>query len=78
MPKSQTLSEPRPVAPDAGRRDRAVDENGHQIGVFGRVGARPLNHDEQRKMYLHLGLPYYVNDDPYEVPGMYEDKRPKK
>ncbi len=59
-------------------RDRAVDENGHQIGVFGRVGARPLNHEEQRKMYLHLGLPYFVSDDPYEVPGMYEDKRPKK
>ena len=24
-------------------RDRAVDEAGNQIGVFGRVGARPLN-----------------------------------
>src|SRR2546428_8464431 len=33
-------------------RDRAVDESGNQIGVFGRVGARPLNGVEQRKLYL--------------------------
>src|SRR5262249_507856 len=33
-------------------RDRAVDESGNQIGVFGRVGARPLNAEEQRKLYL--------------------------
>ena len=56
-------------------RDRAVDENGHQIGVFGRVGARPLNHDEQRKMYLHNGVPWFVTDNPQE-PGMYRDLRP--
>jgi len=45
-------------------RDRAVDETGHQIGVFGRVGARPLNGVEQRKMYLRGGLPWVVSDDP--------------
>jgi hypothetical protein len=33
-------------------RDRAVDEAGNQIAVFGRVGARPLSAAEQRKMYL--------------------------
>jgi hypothetical protein len=33
-------------------RDRAVDEAGNQIAVFGRVGARPLTGDEQRKMFL--------------------------
>ena len=33
-------------------RDRAVDESGNQTSVFGRVGARPLNATEQRKMYL--------------------------
>ncbi|QDT36412.1 hypothetical protein [Stratiformator vulcanicus] len=33
-------------------RDRAVDESGNQIAVFGRVGARPLNLAEQRKLYL--------------------------
>jgi hypothetical protein len=45
-------------------RDRAVDESGHQIGVFGRVGARPLTGDEQRKLYLRDGLPWFVSDDP--------------
>ena len=33
-------------------RDRAVDECGNQISVFGRVGARPLNLEEQRRLYL--------------------------
>lgn len=34
-------------------RDRAVDETGNQISVFGRVGARPLNAEEARRMYAH-------------------------
>jgi hypothetical protein len=33
-------------------RDRAVDEAGNQLAVFGRVGARPFNLDEARRMYL--------------------------
>ena len=33
-------------------RDRAVDETGHQIAVFGRIGSRPFNLDEMRKLYL--------------------------
>ena len=33
-------------------RDRAVDESGHQLSVFGRKGARPFNYDEQRALYL--------------------------
>ena len=45
-------------------RDRAVDESGNQIGVFGRVGARPLNAEEQRKMYLRNGRLWTVSDDP--------------
>jgi hypothetical protein len=45
-------------------RDRAVDESGNQIAVFGRLGARPLNHDEQRRLYLKNGKPYHVSDDP--------------
>jgi hypothetical protein len=47
-------------------RDRAVDESGNQIGVFGRVGARPLNADEQKRMYLHEGQPWYGSDDPFD------------
>ena len=45
-------------------RDRAVDESGNQISVFGRVGARPLDLEEQRKMYLHNGQIWKVSDDP--------------
>jgi hypothetical protein len=33
-------------------RDRAVDETGHQIAVFGRIGARPFTLEEQRRFYL--------------------------
>ena len=33
-------------------RDRAVDETGNQLSVFGRIGARPLSLDDQRRMYL--------------------------
>ncbi len=45
-------------------RDRAVDENGNQLAVFGRRGARPLNGDEMRKMYLRAGELYTVTDTP--------------
>ena len=33
-------------------RDRGVDETGGQVAVFGRIGSRPLNLEEQRKMFL--------------------------
>ncbi len=56
-------------------RDRAVDESGNQVGVFGRVGARPLNGEEQRKMYLRNGLPWFVSDDPKDP--LYEERRKK-
>ncbi len=45
-------------------RDRAIDESGHQIAVFGRVGARPLNREEARRMYLNDdGEPWFASDD---------------
>ena len=47
-------------------RDRAIDESGNQIGVFGRVGARPLNVEEQKKMYLYKGKPWKVSNDPFD------------
>jgi hypothetical protein len=47
-------------------RDRAVDESGNQIAVFGRVGARPLNLEEQRRLYLRNGHLWRVSDDPAE------------
>jgi hypothetical protein len=47
-------------------RDRAVDESGNQIGVFGRVGARPLSLEEQQRLYLHHGKVWKVSDDPWD------------
>jgi hypothetical protein len=44
-------------------RDRAVDESGNQIGVFGRIGARPLNLEEQRRLYMHDGQVWKVSDE---------------
>jgi hypothetical protein len=48
-------------------RDRAVDESGNQIGVFGRVGARPLRLEEQQKLYLRGGQVWKVSDDPADL-----------
>jgi hypothetical protein len=45
-------------------RDRAVDEAGNQLGVFGRIGARPFNLAEQQKQYLYRGALWWVSDDP--------------
>jgi hypothetical protein len=44
-------------------RDRAVDENGNQLAVFGRRGARPFNREEMDRMYLRDGRVYSVTDD---------------
>lgn len=45
-------------------RDRAVDESGNQISVFGRVGARPLDLAEQQRLYMHEGRIYRTSNDP--------------
>jgi hypothetical protein len=45
-------------------RDRAVDETGHQLAVFGRKGARPLNLGEQQRMYLREGKLFAVDGQP--------------
>lgn len=45
-------------------RDRAVDESGNQIAVFGRRGARPFNREEMQRLYLRDGQPYCVTNDP--------------
>jgi hypothetical protein len=44
-------------------RDRAVDESGNQVSVFGRLGSRPFNLDEQQRMYMRNGKLYTVSDD---------------
>jgi hypothetical protein len=46
-------------------RDRAVDETGGQVAVFGRVGSRPFTLEESRKLYLDpQGRPWTVKDTP--------------
>jgi len=47
-------------------RDRAVDESGNQLAVFGRRGARPLNRVETQRLYLRNGKLYTVTDEPEE------------
>jgi hypothetical protein len=44
-------------------RDRAVDETGHQIAVFGRIGSRPFNLGEQRTFYLDKDKELYQVSD---------------
>ena len=45
-------------------RDRAVDESGNQLAVFGRRGARPFNHEEAERLYLRDGKLYTVTNSP--------------
>lgn len=49
-------------------RDRAVDESGNQIAVFGRRGARPLNLTEMRRMYMRGSRIFTVTDTPQTEP----------
>ncbi len=49
-------------------RDRAVDESGNQVSVFNRIGARPFNLEEMRRLYLRDGAVYRVRDEPGETP----------
>ncbi len=45
-------------------RDRAVDETGGQMAVFGRLGSRPFTRSEMERFYLNSrGEPYFVNDE---------------
>ena len=45
-------------------RDRAVDETGGQIAVFGRLGSRPFNRPEMERLFLTPGgVPYKVSDE---------------
>jgi hypothetical protein len=45
-------------------RDRAVDESGNQVSVFGRLGARPFTRVEMERLFLNDGAPYTVTDEP--------------
>jgi hypothetical protein len=59
-------------------RDRAVDEAGNQLAVFGRVGAGPLNLAEQKRLYLNPdGTPWFVRDPlrDWSIPDWRERER---
>jgi hypothetical protein len=44
-------------------RDRAVDETGGQIAVFGRLGSRPFTRSEMEQLFLtSKGVPFKVSD----------------
>ena len=44
-------------------RDRAVDETGGQIAIFGRLGSRPFSRAEMERLFLNRrGLLYKVKD----------------
>jgi hypothetical protein len=58
-------------------RDRAVDESGNQIGVFGRVGARPLSLEESKRLFLHDGAVWRVSDNPGDAWYVKGYKEPK-
>jgi hypothetical protein len=56
-------------------RDRAVDETGNQLAVFGRRGSRPLNRQEMRGLYLRNGQLYTVTDDPQNAPEVGDQRK---
>ncbi len=41
-------------------RDRAVDESGHQVAVFGRLGSRPFNRTEMERLFMRGGEVFTV------------------
>jgi hypothetical protein len=44
-------------------RDRAVDETGGQIAIFGRLGSRPFTRPEMERFFTdRWGRPYRVTD----------------
>lgn len=45
-------------------RDRAVDETGHQVAVFGRLGSRPMNLQEMQRLYMRDGEVWRASDEP--------------
>ncbi|MDZ7825007.1 MAG: hypothetical protein U5R48_01970 [Gammaproteobacteria bacterium] len=58
--RGPALALPRPL-----ERDRAVDETGHQIAVFGRLGSGPLSSEDMRGLYMNEdGSLWFVRDDP--------------
>jgi len=53
-------------------RDRAVDESGNQVAIFGRIGSRPFHLDEMQKLYLK------ADGTPWTVSNSFDDKARSK
>jgi len=58
-------------------RDRAVDESGNQIAVFGRIGARPFTLAEQQRLFRRgtVAERYRLDSQNGEVWGVTDDPR---
>ena len=57
--RAPALSLSRPL-----ERDRAVDESGGQVAVFGRRGSRPFTLPEMQRLFLDDdGMPWFVDDE---------------
>ncbi len=54
-------------------RDRAVDESGNQVSIFGRIGSRPFNSEEMKNLYMKDGKVYKVSDSPPQKPLPYKE-----
>ena len=54
-------------------RDRAVDESGNQVAVFGRRGARPFTKAEMDKLFMRDGRVYTVTNTPNSRPVLTDD-----
>lgn len=44
-------------------RDRAADESGNQVSIFGRIGGRPFTLEEMRRFYMRDNKVFTVSDD---------------
>ena len=68
-PRPELIAQYRTAAPATALskgldRDRGVDETGHQIAVFGRLGSRPLTLEEMRRLYLdEQGKPWFAKHE---------------
>jgi len=58
-------------------RDRAVDESGNQISIFGRIGSRPFNNTEMKKLYMKDEKVFKVSDDPLNKPLSFPSRKGK-
>ena len=59
-------------------RDRAIDESGNQVSVFGRLGAMPLSLKDQQRMYLEDGKVWRVTNKPVNPPAVIKKAGKKK